>query len=113
MRFTYIISALSLGITALAYEIPAACNCNTPGCQYGIGSQGITLQKFSFLAKNGTNNGCRGDVGSKVRQVLLIALYLPKSTDILRTTGNIPVGFRPMPPLRCLWHRYPRHELRI
>jgi hypothetical protein len=66
MRFTSTLAALSLGITAFAYEIPAACNCSGPGCQYGIPGQGLTYLGRSFLAKDGSDNGCRADVGSTV-----------------------------------------------
>jgi hypothetical protein len=65
MRFTSIISVLSFGIAALAYDIPASCNCNHPGCQYSTDGS-ITGYFRQLLAKNGSDQGCRADVGSTV-----------------------------------------------
>jgi hypothetical protein len=71
MRFTTLMSALTLAAAAFAYEIPAECNCSGPGCQYGIPGQDITYLGRSFLAKDGSNKGCSGDVASTVNTTLL------------------------------------------
>jgi hypothetical protein len=71
MRFTTFMSALTLAAAAFAYEIPAGCNCSGPGCQYGIPGQDITYLGRSFLAKDGSNKGCSGDVGSTANITLL------------------------------------------